>query len=293
MGTSLINYHAGTDLQLGSWLFLVSSILFLIISCRYVYVGYNDYDDDFTQVNFLILLISSILFVIASGLFVYASYPQEMMKLMTRIQSQEASRLTFIEKYFIGNYFTIALWLLTISLLPVFVYIIWAYIDGIIEIAVFIFFLVVMVAVYAALALWIIASFPESLESNNGMGSTYFFNLFCCFDYFFDNKVFLKKHLTPDFLAASWIFVVFVMAGVVVSAYLLYANYLSPDLWIYVLFLCSIVILSIGSLLFVYGVYPYNIAGSNLFWQVLICEPKLEPSDMEIENMRRECLPLL
>ena len=98
----------------------------------------------------------------------------------------------------------------------------------------------------------------------------------------------MKKHLSPDFLAASWIFAVLAMAGVVVSSYLLYDYYLSPDLWIYIIFFVSTLILSTGALLFVYGTYPFNIGGSNLFWQLLCCESPLEPTEMEIESMRRE-----
>ena len=78
------------------------------------------------------------------------------------------------------------------------------------------------------------------------------------------------------------------MAGLVFSTYLLYAYYLSPDLWVYIIFFISSLILSVSSLLFVYGSYPHNVMGSNLFWQFLCCEKMMEPTEEEVDNMMRE-----
>ena len=287
---SFLKYHFGTDLQLGSHLILLSSVLFLAVSSYYVYVGYTDYDDDFTQVNLLVLFVSSILFVIAAALFVYASYPTELMKLVTSIQATDVSSLSCSEKYFTHNWFLISMWILVIAILPVFVYVIWAYIDGVIDIAILIFFLISIIVVYAVLALWLVSCLPESLQQNDGHGSSYFFDTFCCLDYFFDNKDFVSKHLRPDFLVGAWIFAVLIMAGLVFSAYLLYAYYDSPDLWVYVVFFISSLILSVGALLFVYGSYflSLNLSGSNLFWQLVCCEDPIEPSEEDISNLIRE-----
>lgn len=284
---SFIKYHFSTDFQIGSWGILFSSILFLAVSGYYVYVGYNEYDDDFTQVNFLILLISSLLFVIASALFVYQSYPKNLISLYSNIQTIDSSKLNCIERYFIGNYFLISMWIIVIAILPVVVYVIWAYTLGVINLSIFIFFLIGIVIVYGTLFLWIVSAFPESLQANNGSGTTYFVDYICFFDFLFDKKDFVKKNLSPDFLAGSWIFAILIMAGLVFSSYLLYAYYQSPDLWVYIMFFISSLILSAASLLFVYGSYPNNIMGSNLFYQITCCEKAIEPTEEEIENMLR------
>lgn len=291
---SFIAYHFGTDLQIGSWCILLSSLLFLAVSGYYVYVGYVDYDDDFTQVNLLILFLSSVLFVIASILFVYASYPKELMKLAESIQTNDASTMSCTEKYFTHNYFLISMWILVIAILPVFVYVIWAYQLDVIDIGVLVFFLIAILVVYGALSLWLVSTLPASLALNNGTGSTYFLDFFCCFDYMFDNKQFVKKHLSPDFLAGAWIFAILIAAGVVFSIYLLYEYYESPDLWIYILFFVSSLILSVGALLFVYGSYPGNLVqGSNIFWQLLCCQDAIEPSEEDFieTDERRTLLP--
>lgn len=291
---SFIADHFGTDLQIGSWSILLSSLLFLVVSGYYVYVGYVDYDDDFTQVNLLILFLSSVLFVIASMLFVYASYPKELMKLAESIQTNDASAMSCTEKYFTHNYFLISMWILVIAILPVFVYVIWAYQLAVIDIAVFAFFLIAILVVYGALSLWLVSTLPASLALNNGTGSTYFLDFFCCIDYMFDNKQFVRTHLSPDFLAGSWIFAILIAAGVVFSIYLLYEYYQSPDLWVYVVFFISSIILSVGALLFVYGSYPINLVqGSNIFWQLLCCQDAIEPSEEDLieRDERRTLLP--
>jgi len=95
-------YHFGTDFLVGSWLFVLSSAM---------WVG-MEADDIATEhvhrfavaFNHVCTMVCAILFLLGSCYFVYMSYPEEMARMMAQISHEDVSQLSWAQRYFTGRY---------------------------------------------------------------------------------------------------------------------------------------------------------------------------------------------
>jgi len=114
---------------------------------------------------------------------------------------------------------------------------------------------------------WVVGCLPESLQANNGYGSSYCFDrVFRYFCIYKDNETFFRNHLTPDFLAGSWIFATLASSGVVIFPFVYPLR--GPT---YKCYYASVIILSIGAWVLLYGSYPKNI-GSTVIYEAIFCD---------------------
>jgi hypothetical protein len=94
-------YHFGTDLLIASWLFLVSTVLWVAmesdsLSSDHIHRFIVAFNDECT-------LACAVLFLIGSIYFVFMSYPEEVAKMETLLQ-RDVNELTFNERYFTGRF---------------------------------------------------------------------------------------------------------------------------------------------------------------------------------------------
>ncbi len=286
MKMTLIRYHFGTDLLLACWLLFLSSILYVVVMCYLVWYSSNYIDDDFDSTDYSILLGSSVVYLVAAWYFLYTSYPDELEQLGKDSSNLDVSKLSCLNRYFFGNYYLIATWLIVLATLPVFIYPIWAFNRNIISATYFSLYMLAIFIIFFGLGIWVVATMPVSLAENGGKGSTYFFDyiapyLFCCCD-----KEKLRYHLAPDFLVGSWAFAV---AGIVSIPSGVYYIYLAPTDWIsYIFFLCCFTF-GIGSLIFVYAVYPDQHFSCDVYkW--LFCDPDYDAASLFGSNAERTTL---
>lgn len=94
-------YHFGTDLLIASWLFLVASVLWTIMEVEVVVVGSDHHF--ITAFGHECTLACSILFLLGSVYFVYLSYPEELHRMEYILTHEDASKLSFTQRYFTGR----------------------------------------------------------------------------------------------------------------------------------------------------------------------------------------------
>lgn len=280
---SFIRRHFGSDILIGTWLLVLGALLYVIIMIYYLNysIAYYDdyyYTDDFIVTDDGVLLGCSIVFLLATLYFVKSSYPEEMKKFMDDVANVDTTKLTFTQRYFTGNSWLIATWLSAIATLPYFAYPIWAYENGYYSLTYFILYILALTIVFAFIGLWIVAVFPESLQKNNGQGSSYFYDNFlnnnyicCCAD-----KEFLKRHCGSDFLVGSWVFAI--ISVISLPPAIIYVCDYPHDIMSYVSLLC-VLFFALGSLLFVYATYPSNF-NTCYFYQRIFCDPDYDNSDL-------------
>lgn len=95
-------YHFGTDMLIASWLFLVASILWVVEEIEVVVVNHTHHHF-IVAFNHECTLCCAILFLLGSFYFVYLSYPEELERMEYMITHEDASKLTFTERYFTGR----------------------------------------------------------------------------------------------------------------------------------------------------------------------------------------------
>ena len=104
-----IQKHFGTDMQVGSWCFLISAVEYFVLAVLMIFV-------EETVTNWS-SLIGSIMFVIGSVYFLYVSYPEVMME-MFKVTPEDVEKMSWTEKYFTGNHFLKATWFFLLACTP-------------------------------------------------------------------------------------------------------------------------------------------------------------------------------
>jgi len=158
-------YHFGTDMLIASWFFLASSVLFVAMEVDAIMED-PDTNTDIT-VSYYCGFAVSILYLFGSVYFVWLSYPEEMARMEKQIATEDASTLTFSERYFTGSDMLIATWFFLACGFPYLVYAFFMMFHCPTNWIGWVAFL--GCGVYAAvLAVWVIAAMPENLQQNGG-----------------------------------------------------------------------------------------------------------------------------
>lgn len=276
-------YHFGTDMQIASWMFLISSALFIAMEVDEILDAERGIDDPdiYIKVEDWCFLVMGILFTLGSIYFVILSYPAEMAAEMNKIAHEDMSKLTFLERYFTGTDFLIATWLFLLCGLPLFGYTGYMLADDPSSCSGWVL-LLGSLGYVAILSVWVIASMPENLVANDGKGSSYFFDycfqpycfpLFCCYGVCCRcccNSMDLalwRVHLGTDMLAGGWLF--FLMACLLMPYAIYYAIWFPGETYTW-LTMGSTVGFVWGAGLMVYTSYPENV-GSTWTWDTMTC----------------------
>ena len=205
--SKFLKTHLGTDILVGSWLFLIFSIeyfaLELIFCLQAQYV-----DDETTDMNDYTSLTSSIAFVVGSVYFVYFSYPEQMAT-MYDVTPEKVAKMSWVERTFTANEILKATWLFLLAIIPYFVDAIYLTVDYPGEFIGYVYMLALAVVVLG-LYVWVMSCMPENMIANEGRGSSIVYDSilskFCCCC---DCCNCCKKHLGTDFLFGLWFFMVF------------------------------------------------------------------------------------
>lgn len=263
-----VKTHFGTDFLISSWLFVVSTVLY--VSVLAFEFGMGMYDGSAADVtwSYFALLIAGIFYLIGSIIFLIVSYPETFQQLMVDAQTVDIKKLSCTEKYFTGNILLTATWLFFIPTFVYIVYPVWSYVDGTISAGLLALYLIAIFFLLCLTFVWVLACFPENMQSNDGQGSSVFFDALCCIDCCCDDKQFLKRHFGSDFLAGAWIFAVVATFSVIAC---IYTICLSPTSALYWTFFTSALLFALGFYLLVYASYPENM-GSTLVYDKLCCK---------------------
>jgi len=263
--------HIGTDFLVASYLFLISSVAFMVLAINKCVEGITAH----TIAN----AFASILFTGGAIYFIKLSYPETIMLMAYRVMSIDPKDMTFFQRYFVANEMLVALWLFTAGfVLPYLIVIVYELFTEQFRKAV-----VDIVTIFVALpltAVFNISAMPDAMRANNGRGSSFFF------DYFWVHLMRLKraggdveegsssnaksaerytfwvKHVGNDGLAGAWIFAIVGILGGIGVLPLVILKPLSPYAW---LLFWSTMPFSVGSVLLVRASYPENMNTSVIF----------------------------
>lgn len=100
---SFWSYHFGTDMLIASWCFVAGSGIWVIIELQ-VIITESGVHRFFVAFNHYCTLACTILFFLGSIYFVYLSYPEELQKMHYTITHEDASKLSFTQRYFTGRF---------------------------------------------------------------------------------------------------------------------------------------------------------------------------------------------
>ena len=276
--------HLGTDLQFASWLLLISTVLFLLVMVIYLAVLDYETSDTYVIATYIIFTISSLIYVYGTWLLVEVSYPEEWQKFMYKVMNTKLDELTWTEKYFSHNELLILSWVFVIATIPLLIGPIWALAVGDLSATEGALYLLVVLLFLGVMTLFVIACMPEHLLANEYKGSSYSYDYFigpitcggccgCC-------KESLQIHLGTDLLVAAWALLIFAVFGTFVAIYLCVVYYTNYTDWI---LLATLVILTMGSYLFLYASYPENIMGTSMAYDLMTCrEPRPKTVDPEM-----------
>mmetsp|Transcript_105729 Transcript_105729/g.305733 ORF Transcript_105729/g.305733 Transcript_105729/m.305733 type:complete len:337 (-) Transcript_105729:66-1076(-) len=263
-------YHFGTDMLIASWFFLASSVLFVAMEVDAIMED-PDTNTDIT-VSYYCGFAVSILYLFGSVYFVWLSYPEEMARMEKQIATEDASTLTFSERYFTGSDMLIATWFFLACGFPYLVYAFFMMFHCPTNWIGWVAFL--GCGVYAAvLAVWVIAAMPENLQQNGGAGSTYFMDRcirpLCCLCWEDGNStdLFFRRHVGNDMMAGTWLFFIFAMLLV---PYAFYMCIVEPDDSYSWLTMGSNAGFAFGAAVMVYTMYPEHV-GSSAVWNLCTC----------------------
>ena len=244
--------HFGTDALVGSWLFLISSIFYLLYA---VDLCVTDASTTLSAVMSYGNLVSAIGFTVGSAYFIKLSYPEVAVLIAMRAMREDVSKMSLTKRYVTHNEMLLAIWGFQLGFAPYLVigafYIVYGYITvGVVYIA----FTVVSMGL---MGFWLLAAMPENMQKNGGQGSSFFYDKIfaplCCVKKGSGSDDYFRRHLGNDFLAGAWIFCVFgVSATVAVTAFVVvdYASVLAWASWL------MTVPFGVGSVLFVRSSYP-------------------------------------
>jgi uncharacterized membrane protein len=194
---SFFKRHFGTDLLIASWLFLISSFIFVIGDMLLL----AEADDTFYIVLYAIVLVACVVFTYGSFVFLELSYPEKLDDMIERMILMDLDKLTFWEEYFIGNDFLVMAWLFFFAYMILFVFPIWAMANGSLSVEYGFIFIGCLLVFLPVFCLFIVACFPHNLIDNNGTGSSMVFDNTigrCC------KLDWLHTHFGSDLLLAVW-----------------------------------------------------------------------------------------
>ena len=106
--------HLGTDMLFSTWLMVISSCFYQILSLVYCLrnIRSTDTDDesDYVISYDAIIFISATTFLFASCMFLRISYPVNYVELMNKIATVDVEKMSFLERYFTSNSLLVATW---------------------------------------------------------------------------------------------------------------------------------------------------------------------------------------
>lgn len=285
--------HLGTDMLVGSYLYLLSSVFYLFLCFQSLSktLSYPQVSDPSKVAHGTANLFGAVMFALASVYFIKLSYPEITMIMAYRAMTKDPNSMTFTERYFTANEMLIALWMVTGAfVIPIFFVVIYeatvlhemkhALID----------FLSIFVAIPLSGVLNL-SVMPDAMRANNGRGSSHVFDRLLApllglkrENANDDRIVFWTKHLGSDMLVGVWIFVFFGILGGVAVVPLVIMNLSSSTMW---LTFWSTIPFSVGALLMLRGSYPDTMNKSLIFSDN---EPEME---MRKSTETGETTPLL
>lgn len=115
-----LRYHFGTDMLIASWLFLLSSLLWVVVESLAISTNTSHrFATTFSDWN---TLTAAVLFLLGSIWFVRLSYPSEMVKMMKKMEilaaKDAAGELSWMEKYVTGTDFLLVTWSFAFAFVP-------------------------------------------------------------------------------------------------------------------------------------------------------------------------------
>lgn len=270
---SFMRRHFGTDMLVGSWLFLSGSILYMVAALM-IFCEYEREDalSEYIVFDSVVQISSAVFFVVGSAYFVVLTYPEEMEKSFKALFGADTSKMTFWEKNFTANDFLFSLWLFWFACVGYLIDSINMMIDDPSSWVGYVYFVATFMFLSVFL-IWIVAFNPENLMANNGTGSEHvwdFFNSYnvlqygccCCCAWSDDFREWMELHLKKDVVIPAWVFTV-VLGGIALNAtYSLIFYYYSPLAWIFfVMGWCFF----FGLYFFAYCSYPENMHACNCY----------------------------
>ena len=261
----------GTDMLVASWLFAISSVLYLALIVELI-IDDGSRAGEIVELNNYAQLVSAILFFFGSCYFVYVSYPEAVEKAWGEMQATDLSNMSWLQRYFTGNDFLKATWFFCLASTPYLV-------DAINIIAVepgsyvgYAFFVGVSIY-FMALSIWVLGCMPENMVANDGRGSSLFFDYIfsnlCCCTFSCKPEEFWRKHFGADFLAGSWIFFICSACSVPISIFeVISSSGADPYYW---LMLAMTVGFTAGAGLFVVTSYPENMMTTKVYDSLCAC----------------------
>lgn len=279
--------HFGTDILVASWCLIISTFFFLMIPINYFY----SYDDTslMDDIYYSTLLASGTCYFFGNFYFLSISYPDAMDNLLITAMTQDIEKLSWMEKYFIGNNLLIMTWFFALALVPVVIYYAIAWINGEVSAVYSVLVLIGFIISSTSSFFWIISCFPASMVMNNGRGSSYFLDFLRSNHLTCRSKKFWSKHFCSDFLVGSWFFFFTSLFSVIPATIDLALYDQNIEIICYFLSTCFMVV---GSGLMVHASYPGNFQ-SDLTWRLMTCKWNDLSSDSNRSKERNESSPLL
>ena len=246
--------HFGTDALVGSYLFLLSSVIYLAYA---IYLCMYDTATTLDAIMSYGNLVSAAGFTLGSVYFIKLSYPEVAILMVMRAMREDVSKMSYTTRYFTHNEMLLAIWGFQLGFAP-YVVIACAYLDyGYVGYGVgYLGFTVVSMAL---MGFWLAAAMPENMCKNDGQGSSYFYDgVFlnscgCCVAKDSSADAYWRRHLGNDFLAGAWIFCVFGVTATIAMTYFLILEPTSFFVWVAWLMTAPF---GVGAVLFVRSSYP-------------------------------------
>jgi hypothetical protein len=293
---SFLKRHLGTDLLLGSWLFLLSTVFFAVVTAIQLYkvtdtdtIIWNiastaddndDVDDYYTDSAenlwlYALILVVSVVFIGGSYVFLRLAYPENIDKMVTTLTTVDVTTLSVWEKYFTANFLWMS-WIFAFAFL-LFIYPTW----GVATIAESLAYGEVLIAVWLACLLvfvvFIAFHLPENMLATQGHGSSMVFDIMCSCCCAKEEGAFMCTHFGTDFLCAMWAIMAFAFCSIVASIYSLSKD--SNDIENIIQFVACNLFLA-GSILMLWASYPDQMK-SDRSWRFLVCNYEFDVEDKD------------
>lgn len=274
--------HFGTDMLVATYLYLISSVFFVVLSMQVLFVelakATTEQIDPSTTAHYIGTAFMSIFFLIGNIYFIKMSYPETMMVMVYRVMTNDPAHMTFTQRYFTANEMLISIWMFMGA------FIVPTILESIFEL----FFLGewkhalmdlnTMIIGTVIFMPFMISSFPDCMRMNNGQGSTF------TYDYLispclglnksvdsmktehrvkYEKRVeFWTKHLGNDMLAGAWELALMGVAAGIPSLIYFVTN---PFLPAAISAFWSGMPFCLGSILMLHAMYPENMNKSIFF----------------------------
>lgn len=246
-----------------SWLFLFSSCIYILACLLPFFRAYNGPRSVFNAevgVGYgIITLISSLLYLDGSFYMLIMTYPENFQRMMEKlVTTSNDQSIGFLKKYFDQDSVLRPFSSMFLGTSVMLLYPFYGLIIGELTIKSSVLFFSVISFFMWFFTFWI-NSYKKFGMPNEG-GDIHDLAILFGFEFCFGSE-FLRIHLTPDYLAASWIFSLIctvLLIGCVV--------YITFDLTFLTFFgLISCIPLAVGSYLMLYSTYPGNLASSYCY----------------------------